>query len=80
MMLIPNAIPAIPTTLILDIKHQGHNSVLEDNVAGRKGKSESSEILTGVAPVLFTMGIRHVRPSKTPNVSCYSTRLTRFGE
>lgn len=68
-MLIPNAIPAIPTTLMVDVKQQGYNTVLEDNVAGRKGKSDSSEILTGVAPVLFTMGIRHVRPSKTPTVS-----------
>jgi hypothetical protein len=69
MMLIPNAIPAIPTTLILDVKQQGYNTVLEDKVAGRKGKRGSSEILTGVAPVLFTMGIRHVRPSKMPTAS-----------
>jgi len=52
MMLIPNAIPAIPSDLILDVEQQRHTTVLEDNVA-RKGKSE---ILTGVvAPVLFTL-------------------------
>jgi len=70
MMLIPNAIPAIPSDLILDVEQQRHTTTIEDNVAGRKGKSE---ILTSVvAPVLFTMGIWHVRPSKMHTLSGWS--------
>src|SRR5260221_11889281 len=61
-MLIPNAIPVIPSNLILDVKQQRHNTstVLSPKTTSQeeKGNSEPSEILTGVASVLFTMGMQ----------------------
>jgi len=70
-MLIPNAIPAIPSNLTLDFKQQRRDTLLSPKTTSQEEKgNEPPEILTGVASVLFTMEMQHVRPSHQKRPLC----------